>query len=156
MKIDKWTMDKWIEKWHPLVVAIVLASFTYFLEIQKGNVFYVGLLGALATVGSILAGLTGMGLSALLTVNSPIVDDLKIKGHFRTLMGYVQSSVVSALLLMIGAIAGFFITLDSFLICGYKLVLSFLFWHSVFNYIRLTRLLAKIARHHRHTSHQED
>lgn len=128
------------EKYAPYVGAVLGGVLAHFLTLPNAPEF----LSGLATVGSILAGLTGTSLSILLSYNAPIIGKIRAAGYFINLMKWVRGAALLSLLLAITALGGFFYEHPSE-IFYYKYFLLASAGSSVAAFLRLFWLIPKIG-----------
>ena len=78
----------------------------WFLSLPEEQLF----LHTIAIVGALLSVLTGVSITALLSLRSEIADALRSKGFYKDLMKYAHRSVLLSLLMTSVAVLGFFIS----------------------------------------------
>ena len=118
------------------IIGLVIGFYTPF---PKNELF----LSVTATVSALLASLTGVSISILLSLTNDIADALRKKGYYKILMNYAHTSVVLSLFITLIAISGFLIH-DEYKFV-YKIVFFGVFLSAFGAFYRVLRLILKIG-----------
>ncbi len=129
------------EKKAPYIGGAVGITFAYFLTIPTLPPLF---LSGLATVGAIMAGLSGTSLSILLLYKAPIMDKIQAAGYFVYLMKWVRNAALLSLILAIIALGGIFYENQPIQLY-YKYLLMACTGGSVASFFRIFCLIPKIG-----------
>ena len=132
-----------LERYSPMLLFIIGAAISFYVPLPDEKLY----LNAIATVGALLAPLTGVSASIILALKTDIKNALWKKGWQKNLMGYVHSSVSFSILMTLAAIVGFFITDEYESV--YKLILFGLILSALGAFYRVFLLLIKIGGFYR-------
>lgn len=98
-----------IERWGPLVFALLLSVAVYWLEYTIPVLFARELLSAIISVSAIGAGFLTTALSILMTVGSTATGkQLKRRKKLTTLFEYLRRAILSCLCVVVVCVAAFF------------------------------------------------
>ena len=128
-----------MERYGPMLLFIIGAAISPYVPLPDEKLY----LNAIATVGALLAPLTGVSASIILTLKTDIKNALWKRGWQKNFMGYVHSSVSFSILMTLAAIVGFFITDEYENI--YKLILFGLILCALGAFYRVFLLLIRIG-----------
>ena len=132
-----------IERRGHWLLFIIGVAISFFVPLPTEKLY----LNTIATVGALLASLTGVSASILLTLQTDIANALRKKGWYKNLMGYAHVSVSFSILMTLAAIAGFFLTNEYESI--YKPILFGLILCSLGAFYRVFWLLIRIGGFYR-------
>ena len=142
--ISQVQMQTALERYGPWFLSIIGMLIAPYVSLPDEELY----LNAIATVGALLASLTGVSIGSLLTLSqTDIGKALQKRGWYKILMRYAHVSVFVSLLMTLAAIAGFFIT-DEYENL-YKVILFGLTFLALSAFYRVFSLLIKIGGFYR-------
>lgn len=139
------------EKWKPALFSIGAGAIWYLLG-KPFPLFADGLLGASATVASVLASFLGVSKAILLSIKgSRAFKILEKIGATDRLFRYLKAGIDSSIAFAFTSIFGFFIDKDWILINHHISVLYHLAWvligvYSLMAYLRISSILFNILK----------
>ena len=132
-----------VERHAHRLLFIIGAIIGFYVVLPDENLY----LNAIATVGAFLSSLTGVSITAFLSLRSDIADALQKRGWYKILMSYAHSAVILSLSMLLAAIVGFFVSDEYESI--YKVILFGLFFSALGAFYRIFFLLIRIGGFHR-------
>lgn len=134
----------WLERYGPMLVGVIGVFVGILLVTLPTEKSFLGeFLNALATVGAVLASLTGVSISALMALNTDVTNALRKYGHYKIVMNYAHRSVLASLLLALVAVAGFVISPEKYAF-AYQSILSGVLFYALGAFYRIFSLLTRI------------
>lgn len=135
-------MKLYFEKTYPYIFASILSI----LWLQIGGHFPEkdSILSSTLTVSGIFVGFLATSKAILMSMSSPIINDLKKSGYINDLVSYIAEAIWVNLLFCSLNIAGFFIDTSKY---WFSVLWIGVAVCSLFTFIRVTHIMLKIFKY---------
>lgn len=130
------------EKFYPYLFGLIAAAFWLMAE----TIFPTGesLLSATLTVSGIFVGFLATSKAILISMSSPIIDEIKRSGYIEELVSYIGQAIWVNLFFCSLSVVGFFVATDA---GWYSLIWIGTAVCSLLAFIRVTHIMLKVFKY---------